>query len=191
MCSLKNNTAVIRAVKRKLPPCFFQKKKKMQKFPFFFVFRRKMKKHLKKLALKKIGICFLKIFFVKTFFQVGMFQFWYNWAHQKLPTLKKTPKRPKKAKKIFSSGGLAGAPFFAHFFFLKKFFTFFLSTFKFQYQIFQILVLDFEWREKKSEKKKLFLNQKILFHSFFFLSISRVGPFCLFKNSILVCKNKT
>jgi hypothetical protein len=36
---------------------FFPKKKKMQKFPFFFVFRSKigwkMKNNLKKLALKK------------------------------------------------------------------------------------------------------------------------------------------
>ena len=31
----------------------------------------------------------------------------------------------------------------------------------------------------------------MLFHYFFFLSISRVGPFCLFNNSILVRKNKT
>ena len=43
---------------------------------------------------------------------------------------------------------------------------------------------------EKIEKKKLFLNQKILFHHFFSLSISRVWPFCLFKNSILVRKNK-
>jgi hypothetical protein len=54
MCSLKKSTAVIRAVQRKLPPFFLQKKKKMQKFPFFFVFCSKiggkMKKHLKKLA---------------------------------------------------------------------------------------------------------------------------------------------
>ena len=31
----------------------------------------------------------------------------------------------------------------------------------------------------------------MLFHYFFFLSISRVGPFSFFKNSILVRKNKT
>ena len=57
------------------------------------------------------------------------------------------------------------------------------------------VVLDFEWGEqklkKKSEKKNFFLNPKMLFHYFFFLSISRVGSFCLFKNSILARKNKT
>ena len=46
------------------------------------------------------------------------------------------------------------------------------------------------WK-KKWKKKKLFLNQKMLFHYFFFLSISIVWPFSLFKNSILVRKNKT
>jgi hypothetical protein len=45
--------------------------------------------------------------------------------------------------------------------------------------------------KKKVKKKKLFLNQKMLFHYFFFLSISRVGPFSFFENSILVRKNKT
>jgi hypothetical protein len=46
---------------------FFQKKKKMQKFPFFFVFRSKigwkMKNNLKKLALKKNWYLFFEIFF--------------------------------------------------------------------------------------------------------------------------------
>jgi hypothetical protein len=46
---------------------FFPKKKKMQKFPFFFVFRSKigwkMKNNLKKLALKKNWYLFFEIFF--------------------------------------------------------------------------------------------------------------------------------
>ena len=121
----------------------------MQKFPFFFVFRSriegKMKKHLKKLALKKIGICFLKIFLSKHSFRSVCFSFGTIGRTKSFQPLKKH----QKGQKQFFLQRSHGSAFFCAFFFFEKFFHFF------SFYI-QILVLDFEWREKKSEKKNFF-----------------------------------
>ena len=45
--------------------------------------------------------------------------------------------------------------------------------------------------KKNWKKNKTFFKSKNAFSSLFVLSISRVWPFCWFKNSILPCKNKT